>query len=96
MLSLAGLGHPGRAARTEGRDDHEAVGPLALLEGGELGGGARIFESARAWDAFTRDYAERSAAQPPWVQQLLDRHFAMAYARALLRAKRNTPPRAAP
>lgn len=58
-----------------------------------LGGGARIFESARAWDAFSRDYAERSAAQPPWVQQLLDRHFAMAYARALLRAKRNTPGR---
>lgn len=58
-----------------------------------LGGGARIFESARAWDAFARDYAERTAAQPPWVQQLLDRHFAMAYARALLRAKRNTPGR---
>jgi hypothetical protein len=27
------------------------------------------------------------------VQQLLDRHFARAYARALLRAKRNTPGR---
>lgn len=55
-----------------------------------LGGGARIFESARAWEAFTRDYAERRAAQPQWVQQLLDRHFARAYARALVRAKRNT------
>lgn len=55
-----------------------------------LGGGARIFESARAWEAFNKDYAERMAARPPWVQQLLDRHFAMAYARALLRAKRNT------
>jgi predicted component of type VI protein secretion system len=58
-----------------------------------LGGGARIFESSRAWDAFVRDYAERAAAQPPWVQQLLDRHFAVAYARALLRAKRDTPAR---
>lgn len=55
-----------------------------------LGGGARIFESARAWEAFTRDYAERRAAQPEWVQQLLDRHFGRAYARALVRAKRNT------
>lgn len=55
-----------------------------------LGGGGRLFESARAWDAFARDYAERSGAQPAWVQQLLDRHFARAYARALLRAKRNT------
>jgi predicted component of type VI protein secretion system len=55
-----------------------------------LGGGARIFESARAWDAFARDYAERASREPPWVQQLLERHFAMAYARALLRAKRNT------
>jgi predicted component of type VI protein secretion system len=58
-----------------------------------LGGGPRIFESARAWDAFARDYAQRMGAQPGWVQQLLDRHFASAYARALLRAKRNTPGR---
>jgi predicted component of type VI protein secretion system len=55
-----------------------------------LGGGGRLFESARAWDAFARDYAERIGAEPAWVQQLLDRHFARAYARALLRAKRNT------
>lgn len=61
-----------------------------------LGGGARIFESARAWDAFARDYAERKAAQPPWGQQLLERHFALAYARALLRAKRNTTGRQGP
>lgn len=56
-----------------------------------LGGGARLFESARAWDAFARDYAERVAAQPVWVRELLDRHFSRAYAKALLRAKRNTP-----
>jgi predicted component of type VI protein secretion system len=58
-----------------------------------LAGGARIFESARAWDAFSRDYAERHAAADEWVQELLDRHFARAYARALVRAKRNTPAR---
>jgi len=58
-----------------------------------LGCGARIFESARAWDAFARDYAERHAAADEWVRQLLDRHFARAYAKALVRAKRNTPGR---
>jgi predicted component of type VI protein secretion system len=58
-----------------------------------LGGAPRIFESARAWDAFARDFAERSAADPGWAQQLLDRHFTRAYARALVRAKRNTPGR---
>jgi predicted component of type VI protein secretion system len=59
-----------------------------------LGGGGRLFGSARAWDAFVKDYADRIAAEPAWVQQLLDRHFARAYARALLRAKRNTSGRA--
>jgi predicted component of type VI protein secretion system len=61
-----------------------------------LGGGARIFESARAWDAFVREYAERTGARPAWVQQLLERHFARAYAKALMRAKRNTPGRGTP
>jgi predicted component of type VI protein secretion system len=58
-----------------------------------LGGGARIFESARAWEAFVRDYAERRAQADEWTAQLMDRHFARAYARAMLRAKRNTPGR---
>ena len=58
-----------------------------------LGGGARIFESARAWEAFVRDYAERRAKADEWTAQLMDRHFARAYARAMLRAKRNTPGR---
>jgi predicted component of type VI protein secretion system len=55
-----------------------------------LGGGSHIFGSARAWEAFSRDYAERHAAADEWVRQLLDRHFARAYAKALVRAKRNT------
>jgi predicted component of type VI protein secretion system len=55
-----------------------------------LGGGARIFESSRAWEAFARDYAERQAGGDEWVRELLDRHFARAYALALVRAKRNT------
>jgi predicted component of type VI protein secretion system len=56
-----------------------------------LGGGARLFESARAWEAYARDYAQRLEGEPPWAQQLLERHFARVYARALLRAKRNRP-----
>ena len=55
-----------------------------------LGTGPRIFESARAWEAFVKDYAERTGAEPAWVQSLLDRHFARAYAKAVVRAKRNT------
>ena len=55
-----------------------------------LGGGGGLFGAARAWEAFARDYAEKTGAEAAWVQQLLDRHFARAYARALLRAKRNT------
>lgn len=55
-----------------------------------LGSGPRIFESARAWDAFVREYAERTGAQPAWVHSWLQRHFAPAYAKALMRAKRNT------
>jgi len=55
-----------------------------------LGSGGRLFGAARAWEAFVKDYADRMGAEPGWVQQLLDRHFARAYARALLRAKRNT------
>lgn len=61
-----------------------------------LGAGGRLFESARAWDAYARHYAERTGAEPDWVRQLLDHHFARAYARALLRAKRNTTGRPGP
>ncbi|MCD6079633.1 MAG: hypothetical protein K0R89_3577 [Ramlibacter sp.] len=58
-----------------------------------LGSGGRLFESARAWDAFVKDYAARKGKPTQWVQQLLDRHFTKAYAEALLRAKRNTSAR---
>jgi predicted component of type VI protein secretion system len=61
-----------------------------------LGGGPRIFESARAWEAFAREYAEHSAAERAWVKELLDRHLPAAYARALMRVKRNTTARPLP
>ena len=58
-----------------------------------LGGGARLFESARAWDAFVKDYAQRREELPAWVQQVLERHFAAAYVREYARIKRDTGPR---
>lgn len=58
-----------------------------------LGGGTRLFESARAWDAFAKDYAEQAQAIEQWAQRLLDRHFADAYNREFLRAKRDTSSR---
>ena len=51
---------------------------------------ARDDSKMRAWEAFARDYAERQAGGDEWVRELLDRHFARAYALALVRAKRNT------
>jgi predicted component of type VI protein secretion system len=59
------------------------------LKGRLLAGGARLFESARAWDAFAKEYTEKGQDLDAWVRQLLDRHFAEAYAQALLRAKRH-------
>ena len=60
-----------------------------------LPGGAKLFGSAKAWEAYARDYAEQGRDRAARVRQLLDRHFASAYAQALLRAKRHTggPPR---
>lgn len=62
----------------------------AAIKARLLGGGARLFESARAWEAFVREYAERHGQREEWVRQSLERHFARAYARALLRVKRDT------
>lgn len=59
------------------------------LKEGLLGGRSGLFTSARAWDAFARDYATRSQDLPGWVRRIMDRHFAEAYAQAVLRVKRN-------
>jgi predicted component of type VI protein secretion system len=60
-----------------------------------LAGGPKLFGSARAWDAYARDYAQQAGDREAWVRQLLDRHFVEAYAQACLRVKRHTggPPR---
>jgi predicted component of type VI protein secretion system len=46
-----------------------------------LGPGAKLFESARAWDAYAKHYAQRRDELPQWAQQMLDRYFAEAYLR---------------
>lgn len=63
------------------------------LKGRLLGGGARLFESARAWDAFSKDYEQQGADLPRWVQRLLEKHFTEAYVRESQRVKRDTTPR---
>jgi adenylate cyclase len=61
---------------------------------GAWAAGLGLFVAVRLpWEAFVRHYADQLAANPGWAQQLLDRHFVRAYARALVRAKRNTPGR---
>jgi predicted component of type VI protein secretion system len=70
-------------------DEFDPVALKARL----LGGGSRLFGSARAWEAFVKDYGERKQQRAEWVQRLLDRHFSQAYVRALMRVKRNTPVR---
>jgi predicted component of type VI protein secretion system len=58
-----------------------------------LGPGGKLFESARAWDAFSRDYAEQRADIERWAQKLIERHFVDAYLREIMRVKRETSSR---
>ncbi|MBA2672612.1 type VI secretion system-associated FHA domain protein [Ramlibacter sp.] len=57
-----------------------------------LGSGARLFESARAWDAYTRYYEEQKHDLPAWVERMLGKYFTEAYVRESVRAKRGTRP----
>jgi predicted component of type VI protein secretion system len=62
------------------------------LKGRLLGGGARLFESARAWDAFARHYGEQKGADAgAWAQRLMDKYFTEAYVRETVRAKPRLP-----
>jgi predicted component of type VI protein secretion system len=51
---------------------------------------SRIFEGARAWDAYCAYYAEQQKNLPRWVQRLLIKYFTEAYLRESLRIKRET------
>ena len=58
-----------------------------------LGGGTKLFEGARAWDAYAKYYQEQGKDMPKWAQRLLDKYFTEAYLRESLRIRRETPPR---
>ena len=53
-----------------------------------LGEGVKLFEGARAWDAFGKWYEEQGADMQRWAQRQLDRHFTEAYLRESLRIRR--------
>lgn len=58
-----------------------------------LGEGTRLFEGARAWDAYLKYYEEQGKDMPRWTQRLLERYFTDAYLRESLRIRRETPSR---
>lgn len=51
-------------------------------------GGVRLFEGARAWDAFCQWYEEQGADMKRWVQRQLDRHYTEGYLRESVRIRR--------
>lgn len=55
-----------------------------------LGGGATLFEGARAWNAYSKYYEELGGDMDAWTQRLLDRYFTEAYVRESLRIRRET------
>jgi predicted component of type VI protein secretion system len=55
-----------------------------------LGEGTKLFEGARAWDAYSKWYEEQGADMQKWAQRQLDRHFTEAYLRESLRIRRET------
>ena len=55
-----------------------------------LGGGSKLFEGSRAWEAYSRYYVDKSQGPGEWAQQQLDKYFAEAYLRESNRIKRET------
>jgi predicted component of type VI protein secretion system len=51
-------------------------------------GGVKLFEGARAWDAFCKWYEEQGSDMKRWVQRQLDRHYTEAYLRESVRIRR--------
>jgi predicted component of type VI protein secretion system len=69
------------------------LGPAALKTRLLGDGGVKLFEGARAWDAFSKWYEQQSADMRKWAQRQLDRHFTEAYLRESLRIRRETKKR---
>lgn len=79
----------GAAARAVVQGTLDEFAP-SQLKSRLLGGGSKLFEAARAWDAYARFYAEQGEQMPQWVQRMLDKYFTAAYLRESLRLKRET------
>jgi predicted component of type VI protein secretion system len=60
----------------------------AQLKAKLLGEGVKLFEAARAWDAYSKWHDEQGAEMERWVQRQLDRHFTEAYLRESVRIRR--------
>lgn len=60
----------------------------AALKAKLLGEGMKLFEGARAWDAFCKWHEEQGADMQRWVQRQLDRHYTESYLRESLRIRR--------
>lgn len=87
---IAHNGASGAAARAALESTLRDFEPAAL-KARLLGAGARLFEGAKAWDAYARYYEEQGQDMALWTQRLLDRYFAEAYVRESLRIRRETP-----
>ncbi|MCW5650499.1 MAG: FHA domain-containing protein [Ramlibacter sp.] len=86
-------------AELRDHDQAAGVGARAVVEGAlrelspaalkkVLPGGARLFESARLWDAYVRHHEQQGSDMPAWLQRLFDRFFADAYLREIRRLQR--------
>lgn len=87
------IAHNGASAAAAGSALESTLEEFApeALKSRLLGGGAKLFESARAWDAYAKYYQEEGQDMARWTRRLLDRYFAEAYVRESLRIRRETP-----
>lgn len=79
----------GAAARAAVEGTVREFSPAAL-KARLLVGGSKLFESGRAWDAYSKYYSEHAEALPAWAQRLFDKYFTEAYLRESQRIKRET------
>ena len=89
---LAHSGASANATRAMLESILKEFAPVALKTRLQVGG-AKLFEGARAWDAYCKYHARESQDLARWAQRLLDRYYSEAYLRESARIKRDTPPR---
>lgn len=89
---IAHNGASGAAARAALESTLREFAPAAL-KSRLLPSGARLFEGARAWDAYRKYYAHEAQDVRRWAQRLLDRYFAETYLRESRRIRREAAAR---